>query len=494
MYTIHPVPKHYAWGSHDRLQHLFDLPPQESEGPLAEMWFSGHTGSASMLEMPSPKGESTLVSVPTAIVHDPLDMVGHKSSDEFGPVLPYLFKIICAREPLSLQVHPIDFEARAGFNEENARGIALDDPTRSFKDTNAKNEMVVALEPFMASVGFSTRNVAMKNLALVNHPVALRMLAALQSTNEGEVSADSKQIMQTGLVDGESHDLDQSESTNFGAQAAFDNFQSADVMMPVASSVWHLGMKRIFRAFHAAITAGPVDAQLLLDALQAGLGKATATKQILAFEYAIRAATAFPGDASALALLMMNPVLLDEGDSVFIPTGTPHAYIHGMGAEIMTNSDNVLRAGLTVKHKDIEHLLKCLNCKPSMPIDPSDTRVGRFLTRDMVVYRPHVNEFMLVYGRVDAQHTPWPVLDAMAKRYDAIVRQVSGHPTLPHLGPRIVMCTQGAVKCVTERDTRVLHQGEAVFVPASDGWLSVDPVTDSSADSTGSFVAASTPF
>ncbi|EFA22700.1 type I phosphomannose isomerase catalytic subunit [Bifidobacterium gallicum] len=516
MYVIHPVPKRYAWGSPDRLQQLFNMSEQEGQGPVAEMWFSGHSGSASVLELPAETEHQSFLTVPDAIVGNPLGMVGRRSSDEFGPVLPYLFKIISANEPLSLQVHPVDFEARAGFNEENAKGIALTDPTRSFKDTNAKNEMVVALEPFEAVVGFAPRATALRNLTLVEHPVAVRMVAALQSDNAGhagfdvlEPSLKKERFLQAASSSRSDKSLPQqrhlatgnpaesggdSRGASSSSTASFFDFRDADVLMPVASAVWHLGTKRIFRAFHAAITAPAEHDAMLLDALRQARGHASNAKQRLAFDYAIRAAQAFPGDVSALALLMMNPVSLQEGESVFIPTGTPHAYIHGTGAEIMTNSDNVLRAGLTVKHKDVPHLLNCLDCKPASPIDPSDTRIGRLLTRDMVLYRPGVNEFMLIYGHVDAAHTSWPVMDSLAKRYDALIQQVGGHTRLPHLGPRIVVCTKGAVRCDTERESRVLHRGQAVFVPASDGWAAVNPVTDGSASSTGSYVIASTPF
>lgn len=329
MYAIRPVPKHYAWGSHRTLQHVFHLDEHETQQPLAEMWFSGHAQSPSPIMVDGV--EQPLTSM---IERNPIDMVGRRGSEEFGPVLPYLFKLICATEPLSLQVHPVAFQARAGFNEENRAGIPLNAPERSFKDINAKSEMVVALEPFLAAVGFSTRTFALRNLELLRLPVAQRMVEALNST---------------------------------ATQSAGESFVMADEMMPIASAVWSPARKRLFRAFHAAITAQETDPQELLDDLQHARSLTEHTRNDLAFDFAIRAAKAFPGDTSSLALLMMNPVRLEEGQSVFLPTGTPHAYIYGTAAEIMTNSDNVLRAGLTVKHKDIVNLLQCLDCRTSTP-------------------------------------------------------------------------------------------------------------------------------
>lgn len=321
--------------------------------------------------------------------------------------------------------------------------------------------MVVALEPFLAAVGFSTRTFALRNLELLRLPVAQRMVEALNST---------------------------------ATQSAGESFVMADEMMPIASAVWSPARKRLFRAFHAAITAQETDPQELLDDLQHARSLTEHTRNDLAFDFAIRAAKAFPGDTSSLALLMMNPVRLEEGQSVFLPTGTPHAYIYGTAAEIMTNSDNVLRAGLTVKHKDIVNLLQCLDCRTSTPVDPSNSQIATMLMRDLAFYKPNVSEYMLAYGQVDVQHEPWPVINALAKRYDSLVRQISGHTPFPHSGPRVVVCTQGSVQVISEADSRVLHQGDAVFVPASDGWAHVEAVIDGEGEPQGKYLVASTPF
>ena len=454
MFTIRPVPKRYAWGSGERLQSMFHLTGEQWRSPLAEMWFSGHPQSPSLIEQPG----GAPVALTDAIAARPEYMVGARGSSEFGPVLPFLFKVISARVPLSLQVHPVDFQARAGFNMENREAIALDAPERSFRDMNAKSEMVVALEPFHASVGFAPKSFALHNLTLLESPVAQTMVRAFsRSAGDGE-------------------------------------FAQADARMPIAASVWPESRRRMFRAFHAAITAAPLNAQELERDLLQARARCTAERNRMAFDHAVCATRAFPGDPSVLALLMMNPVRLEEGESVFLPTGCPHAYIYGTGAEIMTNSDNVLRAGMTVKHKDIDNLLQCLDCRISSPVDPSDTRLGTLLMRDVVFYKPPVNEFMLCYGRVDAAHEPWPVMNRLAVRYDALVQQMGGKVVVPHLGPRVVLCTQGAVRCVTDHDDRVLRQGEAAFVPAADGWARIDPVVTGEAAPQGQYVMASTPF
>ena len=230
MFTIRPVPKRYAWGSGERLQSMFHLTGEQWRSPLAEMWFSGHPQSPSLIEQPG----GAPVALTDAIAARPEYMVGARGSSEFGPVLPFLFKVISARVPLSLQVHPVDFQARAGFNMENREAIALDAPERSFRDMNAKSEMVVALEPFHASVGFAPKSFALHNLTLLESPVAQTMVRAFsRSAGDGE-------------------------------------FAQADARMPIAASVWPESRRRMFRAFHAAITAAPLNAQELERDLQIG--------------------------------------------------------------------------------------------------------------------------------------------------------------------------------------------------------------------------------
>ncbi|WEV64493.1 mannose-6-phosphate isomerase, class I [Bifidobacterium sp. ESL0732] len=543
MYSIYPVAKRYAWGSYTRLQTMFasqldaqgPLSPVKSEndqvyigqprptaaedrepcsqlsaprktidGPLAEMWFSGHAQWPSRVELDVQKAleelsqdnrhkqhkalarlrnphfhgieksSEHLVSIGlTDLIHaDPEAMLGVRCSDKFGPVLPYLLKVISARIPLSLQVHPVDFQARAGFNAENAQHVPMNAPERSFKDAVAKNEMVVALEPFEASVGFATPTFMLSNLTLVDHPLARRMVEALTPQSHHDMHV-------IHGMHGMFNIPQQLEDQENG------DFAEADALMPIASAVWQPSHKRVFRAFHTAVTAGPVnDLQL---ALANAASEVSDERSQMAFRYALAAEKAFPGDPSVLALLMMNPVALQEGESVFIPAGTPHAYIHGTGVEIMTNSDNVLRAGMTVKHKDIPDFLQSLDCDSSSPIDPSVSWMtdwgGMFGNR--VIYRPKIDEFMLSYGRVGTQQRPWPMMERLSSRYGRLMTKVS--LSNRHFGPRVVVCIEGSIKVVSSRESRVLHQGEAVFVPAADGRVQLDSDSE-----VGTFIMAST--
>lgn len=467
MYPIQAVEKHYAWGSYDRLQDMFHLdhPTSDKSVPLAEMWFSGHTESPSLLTEP----DGSTLPLTEAIRSNPMIMLGEQDSQLFGPTLPYLFKIISARIPLSLQVHPLDFEARAGFNRENASGLAKDAPERSFKDTLAKNEMVVALEPFKASVGFAPISSQLTLLRQIDHPLTRLMVQALTA-----------------------------RTFHMGVPPA--QFAQADAMMPVSSLIWPDSRRRVFRAFYSAITAPRDSSDTIGPALISASQGVKGRRGRAVMNNVLEANRAFPGDPSVLSLLMLNPVSLEEGESVYIPAGTPHAYIHGTAAEIMTNSDNVLRAGMTPKHKDIPNLLRSLDCQSAAPIDPSSSMIATLIMHNMVTYRPKINEYMLVYGHVSQGGAAWPLLTRLNLRYgDLIERLGPRRLMIPRRGPRILFCTEGAVQCSTEQQSLTLRQGQAVFIPSNEGRVEVSLAEDEKLLSeagmdNGSFLLASTPI
>lgn len=452
MFPIQPVPKTYKWGSDHRLQDIFGI---DSPGPLAEMWFSGHPASPSPVDM-----DGDRMALDEAIRRAPELMVGTEASETWGPVLPYLFKIISARIPLSLQVHPVDFEARAGYNRENAAGIPLDSPVRSFKDAIAKHEMVVALERFEASVGFAPRPIELAALKAIDHPLAQAMAAEL---------AGKQPVGSRGL------ETRYADAPAYGVDA-----EDAALAMPPAAKVWGHTQRRIFRAFRMAATALADAAEGLGEALEAAAVACEGRRCARLVEHAAMASRAFPGDPSVLCVAMLNPVSLERGESVFIPAGTPHCYLEGTGAEIMTNSDNVLRAGMTPKHKDIPNLLRNLNCNPAPPIDPASRALHALFTPNLAVYRPKLSEFMLSYGHVGADDDSgrW---GAMAQRQRATLtdyaQTIAPSAAIPAVsGPRVLVCIEGEVLCTSRTQRVIVHKGEASFIPASDGRAQVTSV------------------
>jgi mannose-6-phosphate isomerase len=139
--------RHYAWGSTTFIPDL--LGRSADERPWAELWMGAHESAPSLVE----QGDAQ-VRLDTLVERDPEDILGASTVRRFGPRLPFLFKVLAAEQPLSIQAHPDRAQARAGFERENFAGIPLDAPHRNYRDDNHKPELIVALTPFVALEGF----------------------------------------------------------------------------------------------------------------------------------------------------------------------------------------------------------------------------------------------------------------------------------------------------------------------------------------------------
>lgn len=156
----------------------------------------------------------------------------------------------------------------------------------------------------------------------------------------------------------------------------------------------------------------------------------------------------YPGDPGVVASLLMNPVTLRPGEALFVSAGTIHAYLKGLAVEIMATSDNVLRAGLTPKHVDVPELLKILNPAASPPTRIAPERVSKSVS---TFYAP-VDDFELSSIRL---------------------KDASSSQNVRGFGPRTILCLSGAATLETRSEAKVIKAGQAVFVPASDGKLSI---------------------
>lgn len=229
------------------------------------------------------------------IATDPVAALGADTAERFGGQLPFLLKLLAADKPLSIQVHPTRAQAEAGFAAEDARGVPRDAPNRNYRDRNHKPELLCALTEFEALCGF--------------RPVAdtLRLL-------------DGFAVPELEPVRGLLTDPDP-------LRAAFSYLLG----LPEPGS--------------------------LVTAVLAGVGKIEAGQWSGVASAVLRIAEAFPGDVGVLLALLLNHVRLQPGEAIYLPAGNVHAYLHGLGVEIMANSDNVLRCGLTNKHVDVDELL-----------------------------------------------------------------------------------------------------------------------------------------
>ncbi|WP_328538423.1 mannose-6-phosphate isomerase, class I [Streptomyces sp. NBC_00344] len=313
----------------------------------------------------------------TVIDAAPEAELGAAAVKKFGPRLPFLLKILAAGAPLSVQVHPDLSQAREGYEDEERRAVPIDAPHRNYKDANHKPELICALTPFDGLCGFRTPG------------DAAELLAALE--------VDSLKPYVDIL------------------RASPDEAALREVLT-------------------AVLTADPEEMKATVaDAAAAAgrLGGAHAPYASIAHHY--------PGDPGVIAAMLLNYVQLQPGEALFLGAGIPHAYLNGLGVEIMANSDNVLRCGLTPKHVDVPELL----------------RVVRFEATDPGVLRPE--------AAPDGEELyDTPIDEFRLSRY---VRPEDAAPlTLPAGTAQILLCTAGE-PAIGEL---ALAPGRSVFVPAGE--------------------------
>jgi len=279
--------QNYAWGSKTALTELYGI-QNPSQQPMAELWMGAHPKSSSTVEI---NGKQQ--SLRELIEADKTGLLGEKVAARFGE-LPFLFKVLCAEQPLSIQVHPGKPAAEAGFERENRAGVAIDAPERNYKDANHKPELVYALTPFLAINGFRplTEIVSLLQPVAGAHPII-------------------------------AHFLQQPDEANLAT---------------LFSTLLSLQQEEKSRAI-----------DILKATLHGQQGEPWQTIE--------RIAAWYPDDSGLLSPLLLNVIELQPGEAMFLFAETPHAYLHGVALEVMANSDNVLRAGLTPKHIDVPELM-----------------------------------------------------------------------------------------------------------------------------------------
>lgn len=382
MQVLEPVLQGYAWGSPTAIPEMLRRPGDGA--PVAEAWFGAHASAPSRLV-----GGAT-ASLDRAIADDPVATLGDDVVSRFGDGLPFLLKLIAAAQPLSLQVHPSIELARDGFAREDARGVPVGDPQRSYRDRNHKPELVYALSPFEALVGFRAPRRAAEILDGVDHPTA-RLL----------------------------HKIVTSDPTSAGMQEAFTLLVSEGTR------------------------PGPDEVHALADAFRARLRTGSPSPRTdRAVDLLERT---YPGDPGAVTAVLLNPVTLRPGEALFVPAGAVHAYLQGFAVELMANSDNVLRAGLTAKHVDVPELLRIVECVAAPPIRIAPEHV---------------------YDATDVFYAPVDDFEM------SVTRLAASQCRLPGGGPRIVLCLEGSATLVSQSgEVLEIGSGQAAFVPAADGVL-----------------------
>lgn len=335
---------------------------------------------------------------------DPADVDGGGTLDAVtGGSLPYLLKLLAAASPLSIQVHPTVEQARAGWARE--ADLELDDPGRNYRDDNHKPELIVALsERFESLSGLRALSDTRRLLSELAGPGVDELTARLGG--DGDVLRDTIGWLLSGEASAEVDEI-------IGAVRA---------AAPTASPEWRTTLAAV-----AAISE------------------------------------AYPGDPGVVVALLMNHVVLRRGEGVFLRAGLLHAYVSGLGVEIMAASDNVLRGGLTPKRIDVPELLSIL-----------DTTAG-----EVPILRPTETGAVTAY--------PVPVPDFALSRVALTGTEVA----VPVAGPTMVLATAGAVTVRSASgDERRIPIGAAVFATADESELTLSGSGEAFVASPGASSAA----
>ena len=290
IYRLRNQIKHYEWGSPEVIPRFLGVENAERL-PCAEMWMGTHSGAPSQVYA----GENRI-----------------SLAEAAGGELPFLFKLIAAEKPLSIQAHPNLAQAAAGFERENKAGLALDDPRRNYKDANHKSEILCAITPFTVMAGFREPAEIKKNLEALTAaapPLGEIFLPLLRAIETGSLADFFHALFK----------LSKQEREELGV--------SVKGVCETCGTVISGGQWKLMKNFAAQ----------------------------------------YPEDAAVISPLYLNLFTLESGQAMFVPAGALHAYINGFGVELMASSDNVLRGGLTSKHVDIGELMNILNFNPFMP-------------------------------------------------------------------------------------------------------------------------------
>lgn len=392
----------YPWGSRTALAQMAGR-PSPSPHPEAEMWFGAHPGAPAYVD-----GEPLDV----LIASDSVAALGASISMAYHGELPFLLKLLAADAPLSLQAHPTKDQAVEGFAREDTLGIARDALNRNYKDDNHKPELIVALTDFDAMCGFSSVD------------RILRLFDALQVAD-----LERYRMMLSGVVESE------------GLRSLVTTW----ITLPAGP-----------RADLIAAVADGARAYLETAATQRGDGDAADDPIARVTRNIVSLAERYPNDPGVLCALLLNHVRLRPGEGIYLDAGQLHAYLNGFGVEIMANSDNVLRGGLTSKHIDVPELVRVLTFEPLS--DPVIRPVPLTLTSpgvDGCVYPTPAPEFRL---------ERWTLNPGA----EVVLDREGPEPTLN--GPAIVLCTSGHAELDAEFfdgfGAQTLTPSRAAWIPA----------------------------
>ncbi len=351
--------------------------PNPPATPVAEMWLGAHAKDSSLVQ--TADGTTSLHDL---INHDPQAFLGN-AIDAYNTQLPFLMKVLAASQALSIQAHPNKSQALLGFARENQQGIALDSPLRSYKDDNHKPELICALTPFKLMSGFRGYADIVQNFRLCGLGEFYPALSTLDSQpcSQG-LKSFFLEVMQTPLA------------------------TRQQVLDQLFSSL-------------ASVNTIPEDIRQTCLYLQ----------------------SQYPFDIGILSPLFLNLLELQPGEAIYISAGILHSYLEGSGIEVMANSDNVLRGGLTPKHVDLAELTQTLDFTP-------------FALEKTIPVQ--------VDSSTQIFHTP--AAEFLLKRIN--LSGVSSYRLESGNMPMLLLCDGGELKVSSTSDFVIIQKGESVFISA----------------------------
>jgi len=319
-----------------------------------------------------------------------LDIIGERGNevlgphivDTFGTELPFLFKVLAVEKPLSIQAHPSKKQAEEGFDREDSEKIPRDAAHRNYKDRNHKPEIICALDTFEALCGFKP----------------IDEIISVLSDNSFKVIAENINELQKN-------------KSEEGLKTFFSDIMNLNT---------ETSRELIKKTKEYAQKTSSSESRLVLH---------------LAEQY--------PEDIGILSPYLLHKITLKAGEALFLPAGVLHAYIKGFGVELMANSDNVLRGGLTGKHIDVKELLRVLSFKPFKP---------KILTgiekNGEKIYNTNVPDFKLS-----------ELIISKNNRYNRTSKEVI----------EILLCTEGNILCTCRinGESMYLQKGTSYLVPAA---------------------------
>jgi mannose-6-phosphate isomerase len=368
----------YAWGSFTAIAELLGN-AVPSKTPQAELWMGAHPKAPSMVTC-----DGRWISLPELIEKNPDHVLGKKVAEKFNNRLPYLFKVLAAAKPLSIQAHPSVDQAKQGFERENTQKIPLDAYNRNYRDDNHKPECICAQTLFWALNGFRE----------ISSTVRLM-----------------EKICPRGLK--KQLDMLRGQQDPTGLEVFFQSLMTMD----------HKQRKEIIA--HAVSNAKKF------------------TEDDPSYEWMIRLHKEYPVDMGVFSPIFLNLICLEPGQAMFLPAGELHAYLEGVGLELMANSDNVLRGGLTEKHVDVPELLNVLNFEEREVHILETTQIAPC----EYVYASDAGEFVLSVIHLK-----------QGMKYTSPARR----------NIEILLCTKGkaTISDLEKNDGVALDRGQSILIPA----------------------------